>query len=491
MKRFIAALLCIIMVFGMTACEAGKKEPADTADPSGSTAKLSAENAAKAVLNTEHYSLSMAEFDFMFIAVYNDTISNWRNAYGDSYATQLKSVMGLDIYLPLKDQMLMDNSSSYLEYFIEQTKSEARTLLLLCEWADDNGITLSDTDMVSVESNVQSYVDAAEKNECTIADLLGDPMGIIDADVLRSYNEKNYIAIKAVNALIDSYEFSDEQIDEEFLENPKDHAVVDFLVYTFETSDSVSAETAKKSAEELASVKSTDDFVAYVENYYNNVLNAGKTSFTEFNAANLEMNNIKYYEDVEYLEWMFGEDAKEGECYIMSDEENSIYSVFCLVSAPGENEYYMKNVRHILFKTSSYDTSDECKAEAERVYDLFKENPSEEYFAELANEYSEDKVEGAEKTDGGLYTDVDYNQMVSEFESWTFDESRVEGDTGIIRTSYGYHIMYFSGNGTQVRTGHDSAKEALISANYGADLERIENDHPITVDDEHLKKFDA
>ena len=491
MKRFIAALMCIIIIFGMVSCEIGKNDPDKTDVSENNTSKLSEEDAAKTVMSTEHYSLSMAELDYIFLAVYNDTLSSWRSVYGDSYAVQLKSVLGLDISMPLKDQMLMDNSSSYLEYFLSQTKSEARTLLLLCEWATENEMALTEKDKASIEDGVQSYIDAAEQNKCTVAELLGDPMNIITADTLRAYNEKNYLAIMAASDIVNSYEFSDEQIDEEFNENPKEHAVVDYLVYNFEKSDSVSAETAKKSAEELAAVKSAEDFLSYAENYYNNVLNAGKTSFTPFNAENLEKNNIGFYEDVEYLEWMF-DGAKEGECYMVSDDINSVYNVYCLVSAPGENEYYLKNVRHILFKSTSFDSSDECKAEAERVYELFKENPTEEYFAELANEYSEDRSSSdTEKTDGGLYENVGYNQMVSEFEDWSFDETRAPGDTGIIRTSYGYHIMYFSGNGEYVRTGHNSAKDALVRMSYGADLERLETDHPVTVDDEHLKKFDA
>ena len=33
--------------------------------------------------------------------------------------------------------------------------------------------------------------------------------------------------------------------------------------------------------------------------------------------------------------------------------------------------------------------------------------------------------------------------MVEPFEQWCFDESRQYGDTGLVRTSYGYHIMFF------------------------------------------------
>ena len=37
--------------------------------------------------------------------------------------------------------------------------------------------------------------------------------------------------------------------------------------------------------------------------------------------------------------------------------------------------------------------------------------------------------------------------MVAEFEEWLFDETRAEGDTGIVKTQYGYHVMYYVGQG--------------------------------------------
>ena len=35
--------------------------------------------------------------------------------------------------------------------------------------------------------------------------------------------------------------------------------------------------------------------------------------------------------------------------------------------------------------------------------------------------------------------------MVTNFENWCFDESRQPGDSGLVRTEFGYHIMYFVG----------------------------------------------
>ena len=33
--------------------------------------------------------------------------------------------------------------------------------------------------------------------------------------------------------------------------------------------------------------------------------------------------------------------------------------------------------------------------------------------------------------------------MVETFNDWCFDESRKPGDTGIVATEYGYHLIYF------------------------------------------------
>ena len=37
--------------------------------------------------------------------------------------------------------------------------------------------------------------------------------------------------------------------------------------------------------------------------------------------------------------------------------------------------------------------------------------------------------------------------LVPEFLEWSIDESRKSGDTGIVLTEYGYHVMYYDGDG--------------------------------------------
>ena len=67
---------------------------------------------------------------------------------------------------------------------------------------------------------------------------------------------------------------------------------------------------------------------------------------------------------------------------------------------------------------------------------------TEESFAAMATVHSTDP---GSANNGGLYTDVRPGQMVPTFDAWCFDD-RKPGDTGIVETSYGVHIMYYSGN---------------------------------------------
>ena len=114
------------------------------------------------------------------------------------------------------------------------------------------------------------------------------------------------------------------------------------------------------------------------------------------------------------------------------------------------------DVRHILLIPAESETDEngnavytdaawtECEAAAQALLEQWKSgDATEEAFAALATEKTQDP--GSQGT-GGLYENVYKGQMVPEFESWCFDETRTAGDTGIVRTSYGYHIMYYVGS---------------------------------------------
>ena len=103
---------------------------------------------------------------------------------------------------------------------------------------------------------------------------------------------------------------------------------------------------------------------------------------------------------------------------------------------------------------------------------------TEELFAEMANTLSAD---GGSNTNGGLYTDVYQGQMVEPFENWCFDETRKTGDSGLVQTSYGWHIMYYVQNYPSTQW-MDYAKDALKGVRSDEIVNNIASQYPLTVD---------
>ena len=132
-----------------------------------------------------------------------------------------------------------------------------------------------------------------------------------------------------------------------------------------------------------------------------------------------------------------------------------------------ERDEDSNTVRHILIQPE--DSSDEtqmadAKKQAEDLLAQWKAgDATEDSFAELAKENSADTGSAAE---GGLIADITpYSSYVENFLNWSTDDSRKPGDTDIVESTYGYHVMYFVGH-----TGEPWWKQQADSSLRSADL---------------------
>lgn len=135
-------------------------------------------------------------------------------------------------------------------------------------------------------------------------------------------------------------------------------------------------------------------------------------------------------------DWLFDDARKDGNAAVL-DYTYYGYNLGSVVTVFHDKalaDYHTVNVRHILVEDEA--TAKDLLAQYEAG------ERTEDAFAALATANSTDT---GSASNGGLYENVNKGQMVEPFEAWCFDDSRQAGDTGIVKTDYGYHVMYFVG----------------------------------------------
>ena len=128
--------------------------------------------------------------------------------------------------------------------------------------------------------------------------------------------------------------------------------------------------------------------------------------------------------------------------------------------------------------TCSEEAWQACQAKAEELLTYWKDKTkeTETTFAELANKNSQDT---GTALDGGAYHQLRQGQLIPELDSWCFDPARQPGDTTIIRTEYGCHILYFTGS---THIWYAQAEQDLKSQMQNDILAGARENHPMDVD---------
>lgn len=159
----------------------------------------------------------------------------------------------------------------------------------------------------------------------------------------------------------------------------------------------------------------------------------------------------------------------------------------------------VSSVRHVLIYPEGGTTSEDgkttvysedewaaCLAKAEEVLEEWKSGDAkEESFKDLVKKYSGDEASVA---DGGLYSEISReSNYVDEFKAWATDVARQEGETGLVRTQYGYHIMYYvSGEPEWKYYGRGKAQEDVIAVRNERIDKALEENPPEIAEDKIL-----
>ncbi len=244
---------------------------------------------------------------------------------------------------------------------------------------------------------------------------------------------------------------------------------------------------AKARVEEFAS-KITDEesFKALAIEYAEK---ESKDTYKEDNATlaeNLTKANLSQLSE-DFANWTFDEARKYGDISCFKVESQSAYYVAYMVSPTDKDTSVSSaDVRHLLVKADTTDENGEAlkqseidknlaeaKKKAEELLETWKSgDATEESFAALVKEHTDDA--GSKET-GGLYEDItSTSQYVTEFRDWAL-EAHKPGDTGIVKTTYGYHIMYYVSNDGLEKWESDT-RAAIANEKYNEYFDGIYDD---------------
>ncbi len=469
-KRILACLLAgtIIGTTMLSGCslfgseEGNKSETsASSTDNSASSSDNSSSEGNKDIspdevaAHSENYKLSKAMTAYIF------------NNYYATYREYAATYYGLDVTKSLKDQYYnQDESMTWYEYFMQMTTSFIDQMFIMCEAADAEGLKLDDADMETVNTSMDSIKTAAKDADMELDEYITSFFGEgVTEEQMMDYLKMTALSNKFYTKHYDAFKYTDEDYENYYKDNKTDYQYADFLTYNFsfanssenseESVDQDLKDKAKAYAEDLSKCKTPEEFKKYVKSYLEEnpqlVTSQSQEEMTEGDIAAAIDSAVektlypKYAYEVtsEAGKWLFDVSREDNETKIFENTDS--YTVLMVTKTAYRDESTSKNVRHILFSPDNYGSEEEANKKAQEVYELWKSgDATEDSFAKLAEEYTDDP---GSKTTGGLYEDVAEGTMVTEFNDWLFDSKRKPGDTGVVKTSYGYHIMYFVSDG--------------------------------------------
>lgn len=465
------------------------------------------------------YNISSVEYQYYYRTIYN---------YYYNYTTQGYS-LGLDATVAPDEQKYtaddeaqesdhdhdheghtheeteVNKYDTWADYFSDQTLIQIKNYVVLAQLAEKEGISLTEVEEKDVETQIEEMRSTAVEGNYTLNAYLklmygaGTSEKLVRKLLLRDTLARKYAEVK-VGEYADA--FTIEEVNKEYSENKNEYIYADYRFQSFSVSDNESSDVTKKRAEEfMAKATSAETFetaadeiliadaiesakesaeasgstepvdeASIKKEYTDNKDNTLKASatFADTNNTNADM-----------AKWIFESSAKVGEVKLFevkNEDKVSQYIVALLVKAPYRIEDFGVNVRHILFnfnETSTEPTAEEKKAAKEKADAALKEwnsgDKTEDSFAEIAVEQSADT---GSVSKGGLYENIVKGQMVKNFEDWCFDSSRKTGDTGIVETEYGYHVMYYV-NTSDKPIWESTARNNLASEKYDEYISEI------------------
>lgn len=402
------------------------------------------------------------------------------------------------------------NQITWLEKFKQDTIARIKTMVVYYEKGTQAGITLSAEQQENINQQIESLESNAANSELSVNEYIkqayGDYCGVA---TLRRYLEIYFIAGAYYNQMSIEERPSDEASEAYFNENIDNYQSCSYALietpYNTESEETKaqSLEKIKNYAQQIQSLDDMKTMLPEVSNefikqyismgYFENEEAAVETLSKSLETTSAKT-NIETFFGKEISDWLFSADTAVGSTNYYLNEDNGSAAILLKTGEPKPDETEVYSVRHILIipekanadesasnaaGTQQTEYTDEewlaAQNKADEILALYNSgDKTEKAFAQLAEENSQDTEstsKGSSGLYGGAYEGVSLGQMVPEFEEWATDESRKAGDVGIVKSQFGYHIMYFIYDGPVCKL---NAKNDLMNKNQQEEFDKTE-----------------
>lgn len=461
---FLAAVIAVVATFGVRYYTV----------PNGKEGKYM--NPASVVATVDGQKISIGMYDYYYASIVS---------YYEQYASY--GYYSLDTTKDYSKQYTTDddgNKISWQKFFETEALKEVEQITTYYSKALEEGVTLTSAQKKTIDKQISTLKDSASQNDVSLDQYIKANFGTYcSEDTIRIMLEQYYLSANYKGKFKSETKVTDNDVDKYYNDHKNDYKKIEFyyIASPYDATDDNSKNESIKTAEKImAKMKDKKSVIALVPEVYSSYIDSQVKSSMEKDSTLTEKKAreeaIKSYEsnvvttvsgsdspfDDKMNTWLFSDDTKVGsKKYYIDEDAKYIYIVLKTSKASvEENETY--TVRHILVapesgSNSSSSTSEKteytdeqwaaAKKKADSILAKFNKTDKSEYeFAKLAEQYSTDSAStssGSNDSFGGLYESVTLGQMVPDFEKWSIDDSRKYGDTGIVKSDYGYHIMFF------------------------------------------------
>ncbi len=445
------------------------------------------------------HKVSGTELNYFYLDGISNFCSNF-SSYGNYAPMMMQMYYGFNPNAPLGDQVRDEKTGeTWADYFADAAIESAKWTYAMYDKAMAEGFKLTEEQEKNLTAYEEYLKTVADRNNVSTNKYVKSIYGGVGSfktyteyykvsNIAAQYASKHYDSLKFEAA--DLREYEKDKYNEY---SSYSYAYINLTVNTYltggtkvtgedgKTTTTYSDEEkkaavdaaladAKKLAEnkEITSVEKLNEAIKALEKFKD-----GKTTCTEVDEtlySSLKITN----EDMK--KWVTSGDRKAGDLTYFTNstktdgkETVGSYTVVLFLGV-NENTSYEGNVLHLLVKfeggkkdpatnVTTYTEIEKKKAkdEAEKLLAEFKSGTqTKEAFIELLKKHTDDVDSKGKPNNDGLYENITpASGYVKPFKDWAYADHK-PGDTGIIETDYGYHIMYY------VEDGEHTYRDLLI-----------------------------